>query len=647
MKHVLILISVLCIRFFIPSIYAQVTPYHLNGNAYKEDCNCYTLTTEQNFQSGSVWNINKIDLNQSFDFKFNVFLGCKDADGADGIVFVLQAISTSIGTAGGGIGYDGVNPSIGITIDTWQNFNNSDPPDDHIAIHRNGDINHSGPNNLAGPVSAITSSNNIEDCKWHILRIVWDAPTKTLRADMDGAERVKTTIDLVGSVFNGDPKVFWGFTSATGGSNNHQRVCTSLNPGFTLPPGQTTCFPDPVQFIDSSASFGSIVKWYWNFGDGTVDSVNQTPPLHVYSAPGNYQVSLNILGNNGCLSDTFKQTIVMGSKPMPAFNYTPAIACQNSPIDFKDLSTVQFGTINVWLWDIDGQWSSLQNPSLPSTAPGQIRAQLVVETKEGCTSDIISQSVSIKPNPTVDFDVDDICADTAAFLSGKNLDPSINIQQWNWNFGDNRTANSRAVQHFYTDSGKYNIQLMALADNGCNSSPVSKTLTVHKTNAYAGKDTLAAQGEPFSLNGSGGILYSWSPAAGLSDPMIPNPSAILQKDATFILTAYTPAGCASSDTVNIQVYKGPTFYVPNAFTPNGDGKNDRLRCIAIGISKTDFFNVYNRYGQLIFSSTSYQPGWDGTVGGIKQASGTYVWMVKGKDATGKIHFKKGTVTLIR
>src|SRR5215470_13056678 len=97
---------------------AQVSnPYIINGNAYQENCNCYTLTDDQNFLSGSVWNKYKIDLTQSFDFTFNVFLGCRDADGADGIAFVLQPIGTSIGTFGGGLGYMGVSSSVGILID--------------------------------------------------------------------------------------------------------------------------------------------------------------------------------------------------------------------------------------------------------------------------------------------------------------------------------------------------------------------------------------------------------------------------------------------------------------------------------------------------------------------------------------------------
>src|SRR5215467_14657057 len=80
--------------------------YILNGSATQNRCNCYTLTSEIRNESGSVWNSNKINLTSSFDFYFNVYLGCIDSTGADGIAFVLQPISTKLGTIGEGLGFE-------------------------------------------------------------------------------------------------------------------------------------------------------------------------------------------------------------------------------------------------------------------------------------------------------------------------------------------------------------------------------------------------------------------------------------------------------------------------------------------------------------------------------------------------------------
>src|SRR5687767_3140998 len=146
--------------------------YILNGNATQNTCNCYLLTQPAFQQSGSVWNSVKINLNNSFDFSFNVYLGCLDSTGADGIVFMLQPLSTNLGTSGGGMGFDGITPSIGVTLDTWQNSGYNDPYYDHISIQVNGNPTHG--TDLAGPVTAANGNNNIEDCQWHIFRISWD-----------------------------------------------------------------------------------------------------------------------------------------------------------------------------------------------------------------------------------------------------------------------------------------------------------------------------------------------------------------------------------------------------------------------------------------------------------------------------------------
>jgi hypothetical protein len=163
--------------FFLLSLFAIAitadaqTPYVLNGSATQDNCHCYTLTQEIQTQSGSIWNKNKIDLSQPFDYFFNVYLGCKDLDGADGIAFVLQPVSTSLGSTGEGLGFGGIVPSLGVTIDTYQNTNDNDPFYDHIAIQANGDVQHFTANNLAGPVSALSTGGNIEDCQWHILEV--------------------------------------------------------------------------------------------------------------------------------------------------------------------------------------------------------------------------------------------------------------------------------------------------------------------------------------------------------------------------------------------------------------------------------------------------------------------------------------------
>src|SRR5690606_27147035 len=222
------------------------------------------------------------------------------------------------------------------------------PVYDHITIHRDGIINHRENKDLAGPVMALASNENIEDCNWHILTIVWDVNTLTLSASIDGVKRVEAEVDLVNEIFNGDPMVFWGFTAATGGEKNHQRFCTSLNPGINML-NTTTCFPEPIYFKDSSTSFGEILQWYWDFGDGNKFE-GQHPPPYYYNAPGTYQAKLTILGSDGCLSDTLIYSVVSGSEPEADFIFNEEVLCDNLPNIINNNSKVADGTINSRNW---------------------------------------------------------------------------------------------------------------------------------------------------------------------------------------------------------------------------------------------------------------------------------------------------------
>ena len=102
-----------------------------------------------------------------------------------------------------------------------------------------------------------------------------------------------------------------------------------------------------------------------------------------------------------------------------------------------------------------------------------------------------------------------------------------------------------------------------------------------------------------------------------------------------------------TDTIKVRTYVGPYVYVPSAFTPNGDGTNDVLRPILVGMKRFEFFRVYNRYGQLMFSTSREGEGWDGMFKGKRQGLGTFVWMVDAVDYKGNHYFRKGTTTIVQ
>lgn len=174
-------------------------------------------------------------------------------------------------------------------------------------------------------------------------------------------------------------------------------------------------------------------------------------------------------------------------------------------------------------------------------------------------------------------------------------------------------------------------------------------ITVEKLVADAGPaDTAIVVNQPLQLNGTGAQFYLWTPSTGLNNPNINSPVAILTESQKYRLQVKSLAGCTAEDSINVMVYKVlPDLYVPDAFTPNGDGINDIFRPIPIGIREMYYFKVYNRRGELVFSTNIQKQGWDGTFKGSPQDPDVYVWMAKGIDYLGKPVFKKGSVALIR
>jgi PKD repeat protein len=165
--------------------------------------------------------------------------------------------------------------------------------------------------------------------------------------------------------------------------------------------------------------------------------------------------------------------------------------------------------------------------------------------------------------------------------------------------------------------------------------------------AFAGNDTSIVIGQPLQLHGSGAPSFLWLPAFALDRNDIPNPVATLTENQTYIMKTYTEEGCFAYDTINIKVFMtAPDIFVPNAFTPGGP-TNNIFRPIPVGISKIEYFRVYNRNGMLMYSTSQMGVGWDGTYNGKSQNVGGYVWMVRGIVYTGKVVVKKGTVVLVR
>ena len=201
------------------------------GDAEGQGNNCFIITRDLLNQQGGVWYDNAIDFDNDFTINYQNNFGSKNANGADGMALVFKRNSTPlIGALGGGLGYQGISPSLVVEFDTYLNNTAqegllADPFFDHIAIMRNGNPNHNSADNLAGPAQASNMSTNIEDGNTHEIKIEWIASTTTFNVYFDCVLRLSLNQDVKNTIFSGDDSVFFGFVGSTGGLSNLHQVC--------------------------------------------------------------------------------------------------------------------------------------------------------------------------------------------------------------------------------------------------------------------------------------------------------------------------------------------------------------------------------------------------------------------------------------
>ncbi len=168
-------------------------------------------------------------------------------------------------------------------------------------------------------------------------------------------------------------------------------------------------------------------------------------------------------------------------------------------------------------------------------------------------------------------------------------------------------------------------------------------------NPNAGNDTIIFTGDSVHFNATGGVSFAWSPPDYLDNPKISDPVGTFTTPGivTYVITTVNDSGCTGRDTLHINVIDHPCFVVPNAFTPNGDNRNDKLIPLPVKNAVLKNFNIYNRYGNRVFSTSSPSEGWDGKYNGKEQSLGVYTWEIQYEYNNGTPGVQSGNVTLLR
>ena len=344
--------------------------------------------------------------------------------------------------------------------------------------------------------------------------------------------------------------------------------------------------------------------------------------------------------------------------PAPVAGFDAGNGCQDTGISFTNPSTISSGSISSYIWNFGDSTatSNAVNPVHIFTDPGTYNETLIAVSNNGCT-DTITQQITVFPNPVPAFSYSQAagCGPLTIYFTDSSYVSSGNIMSWFWDFGNGLTSTMQNPSTVYTASGTYGVSLTVTTNNGCTETiQMPNIITIYPSPEaiFTPDPAIAPITYPvitFNNSSSGANSWSWTFGDGLGsnewEPVHTYPDTGWYE---VWLTVINTFGCV--DTMMQMVYIQPEFtlYIPNAFTPNSDGVNDNFTISGIGIIDATM-NIWNRWGENIYTSADLKNGWDGSVqkdNGVAQQD-VYVYDVVVLDVFGKSHRHTGTVTLVR
>jgi gliding motility-associated-like protein len=278
---------------------------------------------------------------------------------------------------------------------------------------------------------------------------------------------------------------------------------------------------------------------------------------------------------------------------------------------------------------------------------------LVLLDPDYCNSpDSIFQEIRISPNVKAAFETPPSgCAPYTAVF--KNT--SAGGQTFVWDFGDGTTSTlSTPPPHLYATPGTYTIKLQATDPSTCNivdSTRFTITVSGKPTAAFTFSPTPPEENAPVNFVNSsiGAVKYKWNFGDGdtLATTSVAPISHIYGSTGTFntCLIAINQFGCPDTVCAPVQAIIVPAVDVPTAFTPNNDGTNDRIFVRGFGIARMTW-RIYNRWGTVVYQSTSQKEGWDGKYKGIIQPKEVYTYVLDVEFSDKTKYQKKGDITLL-
>ena len=425
---------------------------------------------------------------------------------------------------------------------------------------------------------------------------------------------------------------------------------------------------DPQALVPDPPPYDSVV---WTPGYFYTHPLPGSVPIAINPATGEITGTPSVIGRylvtvcchewrEGSIINTIKREFqfvvtdcskaVVACMPQYSTDYnTYVVNCEDYNVHFDNCSS---GGTN-WLWDfglpVPGKRTSGDfQPTFTYPDTGTFTVKLIANPGSTC-EDSIERFVKIYPKFHTAFsDSGRYCTGfpiSFTDLSSTSIKP---VTYWKWDFGDGESSSEQNPHHNFAYGGTYDVLLISKNTKNCVDTSFHK-LVIDNFRPSAGMDTTIVKGEKIHFNAFGGTEYVWTPSANLSDTIISNPVGYFPDTGrfTYVVHVNNLFGCSGFDTIHVSVINQAEFFMPNAFTPNGDGRNDIFRPVAIGYKSIRYFKIFNRWGELVYNDNSFEAGWDGSYKSQLAEMGTYFWEIGFTDILGKESALKGDVVLIR
>jgi gliding motility-associated-like protein len=396
----------------------------------------------------------------------------------------------------------------------------------------------------------------------------------------------------------------------------------------------------PLNVNLNTFTTGPMATYFWDFGDGyTTNSV--TPNVnHIYTTYGNFIPKVIMQDQTGCIIPLQGTDTVFVTGANNKFGYSDSVFCDRGTVNFTDSTTFN-DPVRLFDWNFgDGNTSALQNPAHTYSAPGLYTVRLITETQLGCRDTLTKPVViMVVQSPITNIGGDSIfCINSTKNYTGDFVVADTSVVNWQWIFPNGNTSilQNPTPQTFNT-AGTFTILSIATNSTGCIDT-TRKTIIVNPlpTVTLPGQMTVQA-GFPVTIPATyspGTISWLWSPSSGLSCTDCPTPDADPNFNTNFLVYFTDTNGCSNIGSVLVTVIcKNANLFMPNTFSPNGDGSNEIFYPRGRGIERIKMLRIFNRWGEVVFEKYNFQindasAGWNGAYKSRKPQSDTYIYQIE-------------------